>query len=592
MTWEMWFVLLLGITMLVGLIFEIARPDLVVFASLVILLITGIITPEDALIGFSNQGMLTVALLFIVAGAIQKSHLFSRSINMLTNNHRSPRNALLKILVPVSSLSAFLNNTPIVATFTPFVRKWCEDHKVPPSKFLIPLSYATIIGGMMTLVGTSTNLIVHGMMIKDGYHGFSFFQLAIVGIPVTIIGLIYLTTIGYKILPSYSLVSGDVTSQSKKYLAELGVSSHFHHIGKTVEEAGLRKLKGLFLIEILRNNEKVTPVKSTTVIHQEDKLIFTGDVSTIAELQGKKGLDLNPNANVPVETLIDKNSRVIEAVVSSHSSLLGKPIKNTNFRSKFDAAVIAVHRHQELIKGKVGNIILKPGDTLLLLAGSDFESRQSHFHDFFVVTPLENPFVSNNELKKGWFTLASFVIMLVLVVFQALTIFKAMAVEVLILLFFKIITVQEAKNSIHFDVLLLIASAFGIGVAITKTGLANYIANGLVTFTQPFGVVAVLVVIYFLTNIFTEMITNNAAAVIMYPIAMAVGSQIGVHPMGMAMVVVIAASASFLTPIGYQTNMIVYGPGGYRFTDYFKVGFPLSLIVMVITVTIVSLVWV
>lgn len=592
MTWEMVFVLVVVAAMMVGLIREIARPDMILFTALAVFLLSGVITPKQALQGFANQGMLTIALLFVIAGAIQKSGIFGRTISLILGSKPTPRSALYKMMLPISGLSAFLNNTPIVVTFTPFIRKWCEERDISPSKFLIPLSYATIMGGMMTLMGTSTNLVVQGYLHSYGYHGFSIFELAIVGLPVTILGLLYLGTIGYRFLPNHRAITDAVQDDSREYLAEMIIEPKYPHVGKTIEEAGLRNLKGLFLIEIIRGTQRISPVKSTTMMQEGDRLIFTGDVSTIADLQNTKGLRLDPGADLSLDFLKNGSTELVEVVVSHQSTLLSKKIKDTKFRGKYDAAVIAVHRNNERVRGKIGDIVLKPGDTLLLLAGSDFQQRKDLFNDFYVVTPKGNPFLTEEDQKKGWITIITLVIMIGLVASNVLSMFKAMSFVVVLLLVTKVITPEEAKKSIQFNVLLLVASAFGIGSALTESGAAKWIATGLVHVAQPFGLIAILLFIYLLTNIFTEMITNNAAAAMMFPISMSAAQQVHANPMAFAVIVAIAASASFVTPIGYQTNLIVMGPGGYKFTDYFKVGIPLSFLVMIITVIVVDLVWI
>lgn len=592
MTWEMVFVLAVIALMMAGLILEVARPDLILFVALVVFLLTGVITPDEAVKGFSNQGMLTIALLFIIAGAIQKSGIFDRALSGLLGSKPGPRRALFKMMIPISGMSAFLNNTPIVVTFTPIIRKWCEEHNISPSKFLIPLSYATIMGGMMSLMGTSTNLVVQGFLTENGQPGFSIFELAIVGLPVTIIGLIYLGTIGYKQLPKHRNLTSAIEENSREYLAELIVEEQYPHTGKTIEDAGLRNLKGLFLIEIIRGNNRISPVKSSTIMNAGDRLIFTGDVSTIADLQNTKGLRLDPGADLSLDMLKHGSTELVEVVVSHHSTLLSKKIKDMKFRGKFDAAVIAVHRNNERVEGKIGDIVLRPGDTLLLLAGSDFQQRKNHSNDFYVVTPIGNPFLTKEDRRKGWITIGTFAVMIGLVTFNVLSMFKAMSFVVVLLLLTRTITAEEAKKSVQFNLLLLIASAFGVGAALTESGTAKWIAQGLVHLAQPFGMVAVLFFIYLLTNIFTEIITNNAAAAMMFPIAMSAAHQVHVNPMAFAVLIAIAASASFVTPIGYQTNLIVMGPGGYKFSDYFKVGLPLSVIVMITSVLIVNWIWV
>ncbi|WP_174614419.1 SLC13 family permease [Virgibacillus ihumii] len=592
MTFQMIFVLILIIGMLGALLLDVARPDMIVFSVLVILLVSGILSPEQALSGFSNEGMLTIALLFIVAGAVQKSGLIDQMMTKWLKNSKTQAGSMVRFFVPVSAFSAFLNNTPIVVTFTPVIKKWCEDRGIAPSKFLIPLSYVTILGGTITLIGTSTNLVVHGMLTGSyDMEGFSLFTLSVVGIPIAIVGMIYLFTIGHRLLPDHKGFSQRVKEDSKEYIAEMHVSNSFQQIGKSVKDAGLRDLKGLYLVEIIRGVDHISPVKSTTVIEEGDRLIFTGLISTIADLEEIKGLELETGTNIGLNDLKNGTSNLVEVVVSHDSALTTKTIKQSRFRSKFDAGVIAVHRNNERIKSKVGDIVLRPGDTLLLLAGTDFLEKNQQSNDFYVVSSLDTPEKLKKNPVKGWFSIGLLLVMIALVTAGVFSMFKAMALAVLILLITKIVTPQEAKRYIQFDVLLLIASALGIGVAMRETGLAEWIATGLVSFGKPFGILAIIFMIYFLTNLFTELITNTAAAVLMVPIGMSLAEQLTVDPMGFAVTIAIAASASFITPIGYQTNLIVYGPGGYTFKDYIKVGTPLSILVMITSVSIIYNVW-
>ncbi|WP_273851797.1 SLC13 family permease [Guptibacillus spartinae] len=591
MTWEMGFVLIVLLIMMVGLVFELARPDMIVFITLTIFLLSGVLTPDEALKGFSNQGMLTIALLFIIAGAVQKSGIVDRSTTKLIGNSTSPRKSLARMLIPITGFSAFLNNTPIVVAFTPLIRKWCTDRGIAPSKFLIPLSYATILGGTMTLLGTSTNLVVHGLMLDFGMEGFSLFQLGIVGLPAVIIGLIYIIFIGYRILPNNKDMTDTVKEHSREYLAEMTVQNDYESVDQSVKNAGLRKLNGLYLIEIIRDNERISPVRGSTKIKAGDRLIFTGLISTIAELQKVKGLMLETGTDLNLDTLKNGNVQLVEAVVSHQSGLLYKRLKDTGFRSRYDAAVIAVHRNNERVKSKIGDITLKAGDTLLLIGGPDFQNRVQQSTDFYVTTPLDKPAILENQ-TKGWLAIGTLLAMICFVTLGFLSMFKAMALTVVLLLIARVVTPEEAKRSIQFNVLLLIASAFGIGTAILNTGLAAFIADNLVTFSEPLGMIAVLVFMYILTNVFTEIITNSAAAVMMFPIGIQVAEKLNVDPMAFAVLIAVGASASFVTPIGYQTNLIVYGPGGYKFTDYMKIGIPLSLIVMSVTVFMVNLVWI
>ncbi|GIN20375.1 sodium:sulfate symporter [Siminovitchia fordii] len=588
---EMIIVLLLIVMMLLGLLLEIAKPGLIIFLVLAILLLLGIITPEEALSGFSNEGMLIIALLFIVAGAVQESGMIDGAIEKWLEKSKTEQESKIRFFVPIAGLSAFLNNTPIVVAFTPIIKNWCEKRGIAPSKFLIPLSYVTILGGTITLMGTSTNIVVHGMLLDYGFEGFSLFTITVVGIPVTVVGMLYLLTIGNRLLPDHKGFSQRVKEDVKEYIAELQVEKSFQYINHSVEKAGLRDLNGLYLIEIIRRNGRVSPVRNSTIIQAGDRLIFTGQISTIAELQNIVGLTLETGTNVELDDLKNGNTFLVEAVVSHHSSLLSKSIKQSQFRSRYDAGVIAVHRKNEKIQSKVGDVVLKPGDTLLLLAGEDFIQKYKQSDDFYVVSRLETPKLLNKNNFQGLCSIAILLVMIILVAVGVLSMLKAMALAVIILLISGMISAEEIKGYVQFHVLLIIACSLGIGTAMTKTGLAQWIADALMAVSAPIGFIAVLVIMYILTNIFTELITNSAAAALMLPIGLEVADSLHLDPIGFAVLVAIAASASFITPIGYQTNLIVYGPGGYKFKDYIKIGVPLSFLVMITSITVIYFVW-
>jgi di/tricarboxylate transporter len=590
MSFEIGFVLLVVIGMLICLIREVARPDFILFCSLAVLVLSGILAPADALKGFSNEGMLTVALLFIVAGAIKQSGVLNKMILLALGNGKGPRRSLLRMMVPITGLSAFLNNTPIVVMFTPVVRKWCKEHNISPSKFLLPLSYATIFGGTWTLIGTSTNLVVHGFMLEKGLSGFSMFQLAIVSIPASIVGIIFMLTIGYKLLPTRKTSEESFDESSKEFLSEASVEVNSPLIGKTIEDAGLRNLQGLYLIAVIRNGERTAPVSSFFKLKENDRLIFTGVLNTIVELQNIKGLKVETGTDLELDDLQNGSSSLVEAVVSHQSSLIQQSVKESKFRSKYDAGVVAVHRNDERINGKVGDIKLKPGDTLLLLANKDFIKRWSNTNDFYLLSPIEEPEIIDS--RKSIIGVLTLISMILLAAFEILPMFKAALLAVVILFLTKTISFTGARKYIQFDVLIVIACAIGIGIALETTGAAALIANHFVDITKGFGIIGAIFVVYFLTSFFTEIITNNAAAVLMFSISLHIADQLAVDPMAFFVTIAIAASASFATPIGYQTNLIVYGPGGYRFSDYLKIGIPLNILYLIVTVFVVYFVWI
>lgn len=591
MTPTMAFVLVVIVFMMVSLMMEKMSPVMTVFVTLVILLMAGMITPEQALSGFANEGIATICLLFIISGAIRQSGFFERFIYAVMGHKNSGRLSLLRMMIPVSAISAFINNTPIVVALMPFVKKWCLEHGLAPSKFLIPLSYATILGGMVTLMGTSTNLVIHGLLLENKQKGFSMFELSIVGLPAVICGLFYLAWFGFRLLPARPLKQEGSDVPIRDYLAECVVEDHSPHNGKTVEDAGLRHLESVFLIEIIRGAERIYPVKHATTLCAGDRLIFTGDLTAIGDLQKTKGLKLEPFGNESFEVWAEEKQHVVEAVVSHRSQLVGQAVKDTHFRSRFDAAIIAIHRHGERIKGKIGDIVLKPGDTLLLLTGPDFTRHREFTDDFYLTTARPNPFLTRGKRRTFAWLLSVFIVLIIMVGMHWLSMFQAMCLETALLFLTKAVTAEDVKKYVPVDVLVLIGCSFGIGAALEQSGLAEYVALGLVHFAEPYGLLAIMAILYFATNVLTEFITNSAAAVIMFPISLSCAAHLHMAPDPFMVLLAVSASASFMTPIGYQTNLIVYGPGGYRFSDFMKIGAPLSVMIMVLTVSIVYFVW-
>ena len=561
--------------------------DIVFLGGLTLLIVGQVVSPEEGLVGFANQGMLTVGALYVVAAGLKETGAIHYVVKKIIGRSKNIRRAQLRIMAPVMTLSAFLNNTPVVATFIPALEDWAKKNRIPASKLLIPLSYAAILGGTCTLIGTSTNLIVNGLLISEGSTtALGIFEPAWIGLPCALAGFIYLAIFGRKLLPIRG--SGfDTFKDPREYTIEMIVDKGSPLAGKTVEDAGLRHLPGLFLAEIYRNDQIVAAVEPEELLQEEDRLIFTGIVGSIVDLQQMKGL--SPATDQVFKLDSPRRERLlIEAVVSPSHPINGKTIKEGGFRNRYDAVVLAVARNGERVKEKVGDIRLRTGDTLLIEALPTFLDRYRNSNDYYLISGIADSTPPNYD-KSGiaWTVLGG---MVLTVATGLLSMFQASFLAAGAMIITHCCRTATAKESIDWSVLLVIAATLGIGNALQVTGAAEHVASLILAFAETSPYVA-LGATYLATWLLTETVTNNAAAVLVFPIAISIAASFGASYMPFVMVIIMAASASFSTPIGYQTNLMVYGPGGYKFTDFTKIGLPLNLIVAIITITLVPLIW-
>lgn len=561
--------------------------DVIFLGGLSILIITKVITPAEALVGFSNEGMLTVAALYIVAAGLKETGAIQYVVETIIGSSRTIRWAQVRIMGPVMVISAFMNNTPVVASFIPALEDWSRKNRIPASKLLIPLSYAAIMGGTCTLIGTSTNLIINGLLIeKASTQTIAFFEPAWIGIPCAIAGFLYLTLVGKRMLPHRG--SGFNTFRDpREYTIEMIVEEESPLPGKTIEKAGLRSLPELFLAEIYRDGEVMAAVDPKQELKAGDRLIFTGVVDSIIDLQQINGL--NPATDQIFKLDSPRRQRLlIEAVVSPSHPLNGQTIKEGNFRNKYNAVVLAVSRNGERIKKKTGDIRLKTGDTLLLEAHPHFLEQFKNSSDYYLISVITDHNPPNYEKTAlAWGILG---VMVISVATGFFTMFQASFMAAGLMIISGCCRASIVKDYVDWTVLLVIAASLGIGNALEQTGAATVLAEGFLSFVDSNPQMA-LAGVYFSTWILTEMVTNNAAAVLIFPIAISMAASFDVSYMPFVMTIIMAASASFSTPIGYQTNLMVYGPGGYKFTDFTKIGLPLNLMIAAITIFLVPQIW-
>lgn len=584
---DFWYTAILMIAMTVLLVTERIEVEITLFSTLALLIVGDVITLEQAFQGFSNVGMLTIAMLFVLAGALNNTGMLRQASQAVFGRERtSTSRKLLRILFPVSAMSAFVNNTPVVALLIPAIRSWAERHDYALSSFLMPLSFAAILGGMCTLIGTSTNLIVHGLMIEHGLEGMGLFEISKVGIPLTVLGVLFVSLVGHRILPQRRDPIIEMGEKTRDFVIELKVTEEYAHIGSTIEDAGLRHLTGLFLFQIERSGRIIAPAQPDEKILLGDRLFFTGIPKTILELQKLPGLRLTEDTHFDLKHYDSAEIRPFECVVSAASPLVGKTVRDSNFRSEYEAVIIAIHRHGERLRRKVGDVIIRPGDTLLVLAGRTFYRKWYHSNDFYLVAGSEPP--PSKPQWRGWLTVGGFVAMMALTVSGVMPLLSAAALVLVLLLVTRTMRVNEVRNAINWRVLVVIALTLGIAKAVEESGVAMVLAEGIVQVGSHFGVMGVLTAVFVITSVYTLIITNNAAAAILFPIAYSAALAVGADPRAFAMAVAIAAAASFATPISYQTNLMVYGPGGYRFSDFLKLGIPLQVLT---TVVALGLIW-
>lgn len=579
-------ILILLITVVGCLAFTRIAADVVLMAALSILILTNILTPIEALSGFSNPGVMTIAILYIVASGLKETGAVQWIAHYLLGKPNSIRGAQQRLFAPTAFLSAFVSNTSVVSMFIPAIQDWADRLKIPASKLLIPLSYAAILGGTCTLIGTSTNLVIDGMLQREFDQHLNIFELAWVGLPITILGAGYLYLFGSRLLPVRQNVNQQL-EQVREYCVEFQVLDDGIVAGNTIADAGLRHLRSGYLLEVRREDSLMNSVSSTLVLKAGDILTFIGAPETAKELRKVQGLA--PATGSLHKLAVENHERcLVEVVIGPDFSALNKSIRDSQFRSYYDAVVLSVSRAGERIPGKLGDIKLKVGDTLLLEASEKFVSHYQYRKDFMLVSALNDS--TPPDFSKAHTALIILLAMVGLSASDLLSILEAGLLAAGAMIVTKCVTVSRARRSVDLRVLVVIAASFSLGMAMQKTGAAQLIAEMLLPLTSISPLVA-LIVIYLLTLVFTEFITNNAAAVLMFPIAVTVAEQIGVNHLPFIIAIMIAASASFITPLGYQTNLMVYGPGQYRFSDYVRVGLPLSVIVALTALTIIPRVW-
>jgi di/tricarboxylate transporter len=581
MPWQAWLTLAVVVVMFVAMVRGIA-PAAAILTAVVILLATGVIDEKAAFAGFANSAPITVAALYVLARAVEDTGALRPLVRSALGGDGGERARLMRLCYPAAAASAFLNNTPIVAMLIAPVSEWAEKHNVPSSRFLMPLSFAVIMGGVVTTIGTSTNLVVSGLLEQSGAAPFGLFEITHVGLPLAVVGIVVMSLFAPLLLPDRESPRRYMAASGRDFVVRMIVEPRGPISGKSVEAAELRHLEGVFLVEIERSGELISPVAPTTVLHGGDHLIFVGQARVVADLHELPGLI---SAETPhFEALEAPERHRIEAVIGSSSPLLGRTPKEVGFRARYDAAIVGIHREGQPVVAKLGEVKLRLGDTLLLLADAGFRERWRNRPDFIVLQPLDGEAEGPVPGAKAAFVGLVGLGVVVAAGSGVLPILHASLIAAVLLVATGAVGAQAARDSIEVEVLIVIAASFGLGAALEQSGLAATLGGGIVTLFHDLGWRFVLLGVVVATVVMTEFISNNAAAALMFPIAMATARESGADPRSFAIAVAVAASLSFLTPIGYQTNTMVYGPAGYRFGDYWRVGAPLTLATIAVLV--------
>jgi di/tricarboxylate transporter len=575
-TTDAWITAAVVLAVLAGLAINVVSTEVVVFTGLVILLVTGVLEPAQAFAGFANPGLVTIAALFVVAAALDHTGVTARVSRTILGEHGTAKRALPRLVFPAAALSGFLNNTPLVAGLIPGVLSWCRSRGVAPSRLLLPLSYAATLGGTLTLIGTSTNLVVQGLVQsanRDDLPEFGLFDVSPVGGPLTLVGVLVLVFLAPRLLPDRRAALGD-SSTEHRYTGELRVPDRAAIVGKTIADAGLRGLEGVYLADVVRDGRRIAGVGPEHRIEAGDHLIFVGRLEALVDLRRSHGLD------APLESSRGRATRrIVEAVVAPGNPLLGKAIRDGNFRATYDAVILAIARHGERIEGRIGDHVLDVGDVLLLEAVHDAERLPRS--DFYLVSAVDG--AEPPRLSRAPRAIGVLVALVVSVVGLGVDMLHASLVGAGAVLLLGCLDISQARRAVQGSLLLAIAAAFALGAAMQSSGLASTLASLALDAgaTSPHVALAILFV---LVAALTELVTNNAAAVLGFPIALELADRLHASPVPFVVVVMMAASAAFMTPIGYQTNLMVYGPGGYRLRDYVVLGGLLSVTSAIVSI--------
>jgi di/tricarboxylate transporter len=580
-----WITLAVLAVLVIVLFTEKAPPAPAVLSATMVLMLIGIIKPEQAFAGFSNEAPIIIGALLIVARAVDVAGIMQPVVARLFRGAETSTGILARLLFPLAGISAFVNNTTLVAMTIPAVVDISARRNLPASRFLMGVSYAAILGGIITAIGTSTNLTISGLLTNAGMRPLGLFEPTLIGIPIALAGVAAVVLLSPRVLPDRSAVGGTLSDTGRDFTVSMRVKRGGEADGVTVSEAGLRRLQGVFLVEIERDGRSIAPVGPDERLEAGDLLTFVGRVDDIVDLQRVRGLSSAQARQI--RSLAGNVHAFYEVVVGGGGDLVGQTLKQSDFRSRYDAAVIAIHRAGQRLNAKLGDIPLRVGDTLLVLADPGFRSRWRDRPDFLVIAPLSG--ISPRQPRRAWLVAAVFAGFVIATGSGLVPILQASVAAAMIVVATGVLTVRQARDAVDLSIVILIASAFGLGAAVSSSGLAEAVAGGLVSLMSPLGPIGSLAAIMIATIVLTELVSHNAAAALMFPIGVATAATIGADARPFVIAIMLGASLSFLTPLGYQTNLMVYGLGGYRFSDFSRIGVPLNVVTITLSLILIPL---
>jgi len=594
MTFEIAFVL--GLIFLAFILFVTEKFSLDVTALLIltILLLGGFLSIDEAISGFSNPAVITISLLFILSYALQKTRILEYlivRINQLVSRSRSL--GLSVYLLTIALASALMNNTAIVAIFMPVTIRLAHRYHMSPSKLLIPLSYAAIMGGTLTLIGTSTNLLVNSIYIKNSGLALGMFEFAKYGWITLTLGLIYVLTIAPRILPSRTVTSSLTQSYHMAgYLTEMRLSTDSPLVGSTCEERSISYNYDVIVLDIQRDDRLITYNVGNEKLQAGDILFVKGSVESFLQMKEVEKVSLLTDEKLTQSELEQEDNVLIECMVTDQSDLIGQTIMNSNFRKRFYAFILAIRREGGIIRKKVAHVLIQSYDTLLIYGGKKQLAKLANSSGFILLGEVQEKLV---KVKFWWVSIILIIATIILAALGLLPIIKGALLSIVILLILRVITPNEAYQSIHWQVIILIAALIPLGTVIETTGTASFIGESISQFVKLFSgnlqPYILLGLTYLITMILTEVSSNTATAIIMTPIVLSLSANMGIDARPLIFGVCFAASASFSTPIGYQTNLMVYGAGGYKFSDFIKVGLPLSITFWLAAIIFIPMIW-